>query len=222
MRKQIVVVDRKISRQRNQRNGPREDRGDGELMHVTHPPQIPSYTLRHSTKLRFVSSAAFDTVITWQNLLDTILVAATATTGFDVFETVKIRFVEVWAAPLLGSAVSVSVAFAGLTAGQVGDQKIHTDTSMGVQPAHVKARPDRKSLASDFQSSGATNAFTLTVPAGAVIDVALTFIGIFASAKAAQNALVAATAGAFYVRGLDGLAVASTQLVPVIRAADQI
>jgi len=182
---------------------------------LSHPPQIPDFTVRHGTRLRFVANAAVGQVVTYQNLLDLFLVATTAVAGFDLFATVKIRAVEVWADAVVGNAATVSVSFDGGTAGSVGDQRWHTDTSMGIQPAHVKARPSAKALCSNYQLSSNAAAFYLACPTGAVVDVELSYVQILGSAVAAQNALVGATPGAFYTRGLDGLAVATTKLTPV-------
>lgn len=183
---------------------------------ISHPPQIQEYAVRHGTRLRFVSNSAFAGDITFQNLLDLMLTAATTTSGYDQFYSVKVRAVEVWANAVLGNASTVAVGFLGISAGAVGDQRFHTDTSMGIQPAHVRARPSPKSLAADFQTSSSNVAFLLNVPSGAVIDVHLTFVqSSIANAVVAQNALVAATVGAPYWRGLDGLASATTKFTPV-------
>lgn len=181
---------------------------------ISHPQQINGQQLRFSTTLRFTATAAANATITYQNLLDTILVATTATAGSDVFQVVKIRAVEVWGMPAIGAAGTVAVEYAGAVAGSQGDQMIHVDTSMGVQPAHVLARPSRFSLASTYQPSTVAAAFVTRVIAGSVVDVHCTFRGQFTTNVAAQNALVAATAGAFYLRGLDGLATATTNFVP--------
>lgn len=168
--------------------------------------------------MRFVTNAAFSGNVTFQNLLDMYLVAATATTVFDVFQTVKIRRVRVWALPILGQATSVSVEYAGVTAGVAGDQAFHTDTSMGIQPAHVDARPSAKSLASNYQVSSTAVAVGLNIPSGSVIDFEVSYRGHLVSAIAAQNASVGAVAGAFYLRGADGLAAATSKFVPELSA----
>jgi len=176
--------------------------------------------VRHGTRLRFTLNASFAAGITWADLLDTMLVAASAVAGYDQFFSVKIRAVEVWASPLLGSATTVSVIFDGGTVGLVGDQRLHTDTSMGIEPAHVRAAPAPRSLAADFQLSSTNIAFFLSAPQGAVIDLELTFVqSAAAQAQAAQNALVGATIGAPYWRGLDGLGVATSKFTPVAPAA---
>jgi len=204
----------KQMKQKSRGKGPRKQNlGQREL--ISHPPQVNGVELRHSVTLRFVSNAAVNHAITFQNLLDTMIVAATATSAFDVFQAVKVRRVRMWSMPAIGGASSVSVEFSGITAGVIGDQQIHTDTSMGVQPAHVDARPNARSLAADFQLSSSAVAFSLRAPAaGTVIDVELSFRGQFAAAVATQNNAAGATAGAFYLRGLDGLATATSVFVP--------
>lgn len=100
---------------------------------IAHPPQINSYGITHSTRLRFITNAGVaQTAITFENLLDLILVGTGATSVSDLFQQVKVRAVEMWAVPVVGGATSVQVEFRDQTAGFVGDAKIHTDTSMGI------------------------------------------------------------------------------------------
>jgi len=166
--------------------------------------------------MRFTSTAAFNSQITYQNLLDTVLVAITAILGYDVFDAVRINSVELWSIAVQGTPVTAVLTFNGETVGAQGDLKLHTDTSMGVEPAHVKARPDPLTQAGQFQVSSGNVAFSLDIPSGTVIDVSMTLRQpIQGQANAAQNALVGATVGAFYYRGLDGKANAATTL-PVV------
>jgi len=188
-------------------------RAKGEM--VSHPPQIPNLTVTHGVRMRFIANAAFAANVTFQNLLDIFLVATSSTAGFDLFHTVKIRAIEAWAVASSGNAETVLLIYDGATAGILGDFKEHSDTSMGIQPAHIKCKPSPKSLASDYQLSSGTSAFFLGCPSGTVIDVELTFQQYLSSAVAAQNALVGATTGASYVRGLDGVATATTKLQAV-------
>jgi len=198
---------------------PRSD-GAGIPMHLTHPPQIQDYSIRHGVVLRFTLNAAMaNSAITFQNLLDTILFASSAVVGYDVFATVKIRKVEVWSMAILGATSTIDVLFAGATAGQIGDQRLHTDSSMGVEPAHVSARPSPKALGSNYQISTAGTAFTITAPVGSVVDLHLSFCNTFAVPQAAQNALVGATVGATLLRGFDGLAAATSKSTPIYLVA---
>jgi len=90
---------------------------------------------------------------------------------------------------------------------------------MGIEPAHIRARPAAKSGVALFQFSGANAAFALTCPSGTVIDVELTYRGRPGIFTATQNAPVGATAGAWYYRGLDGLAAGATVFVPAVNAS---
>jgi hypothetical protein len=188
-------------------------------MRITHPPPIQNIGPKLSIRRRFIANAAFANLITWTNLLDSFLFASSATQGYQAFECVRVKEVEVWHCPVASSVSTVSVEFGGQIAGQVGDQKIHSDSSMGLSPAHVRCSPSRDSQASQWQFESGTAAFRLDVPSGAVIDVVLSYRGEFNAAYAVANALVAATTGAYYLRGLDGQPVASTVLVPAVPAA---
>jgi hypothetical protein len=202
---------------KSRRGGARGDRA------ISHPPQIASYGITHSTKLRFVTNAAVaQTNITFENLLDLILVGTSLTTASDLFQQVRVRSVEMWAVPVVGGATTVQCEFRDQTVGFAGDAKIHSDTSMGVQPAHLRAKPAARSGFALFQFSQATSAFTLTCPGGTVVDVELTFRGLPNLNVAAQQASVGTTTGAWYYRGLDGLAKAATVFFPVIDAASVI
>jgi hypothetical protein len=134
-----------------------------------------------------------------------------ATAPYDLFKMVKMKAIKVWALPVLGQTSSVTVIFDGVTAGSQGDRKVHTDTSMGIEPAYVSAQPSAKSLASMYQLSSGAECFFLDCPAGAVVDVMLDFISdTLGTAVAAQNPSVGATVGIIAFRGLDGAPLVST------------
>jgi hypothetical protein len=209
---------------RRAQNGVRQRKARGRMfmtnrsngLAIPHPPQIRSYGIMRDVRLRFAAGSAFNGPITYQNLLDTIELATTAIAPFNLFNQVQVKSVELWALPAIGAAATVQVIFAGLTVGAAGDFKLHTDTSMGIQPAHVKASPDPKTQAGQYQPSSTDVAFDLAVPTGAVVDVTLSFRNaIIGAVQAAQNASVGATVGSIFYRGLDGKALATTVLVPV-------
>jgi len=171
------------------------------------------------------TEANFEADITFQNLLDTVLFATTAITAADVYQAVRVNSVEVWA-PSQGvnpggetgflPPSTVTVVFDGATVGAAGDLKVHTDTSMGIQPAHVRARPDPVTQADQFQQSGARVAFGLNIPEGTIVDVSMTFRQpVMGVAVVSQIAPVGLTIGATYFRGLDGKAASTTNL-PVV------
>ena len=182
----------------------------------SHPPALTGTELKHHVALRFTAvAAASSTSISWRNLLDTLLVATTATAGTNLFEFVKIRAIRVWGIGALGTPTTVIVRFSGASTGLVGDNEYHADTSMGIEPAMVYAKPAAKSLASNYQVSSVSEAFTITCPAGSVVDVLLSFRSQFSAVNAtAAVALSGATAGQQYLRGLDGLAAGATNFVP--------
>jgi hypothetical protein len=185
----------------------------GNAMIIPHPPSIANFLLTHQTRLRFINSANFNAAITWADLLDTILFVTSATTASDVFHQVKVRAVEVWSIPSQGTATSCSVQFNSDVTGLVGDTAFHTDTSMGIEPAHVLARPKKGSLSAMFQVANNNTAFLLQAPAGSVVDVLLTFQQQNNTSVNAQNATVAATTGQIAWRSLDGLPLASAGFV---------
>jgi len=172
--------------------------------------------------MRFTATmAAAQTQITFQNLLDTWLLAASAVTAYDVFHTVRLRAVEVWGIAVAGTPTTVEVNFtAGASgSGQIGSGKIVSDTSMGVQPAHIRATPGPQSMQSLWQVSGSQLAFVITCPAGSVIDLEMSFKADPTVVKASQNAPAAATTGTIVNRGFDGAAIAATNFPPVVEGA---
>jgi hypothetical protein len=189
---------------------------------IPRPPTIQGLQLVHRKRLRFVTNSSFSGNITYANLLDTILFAATTTQSYDAFFAVRIKAIECWAAPAQGTSSSVTVQFIGTTsAGSPGDYRVWNDTSMGVEPAHVRAVPAARSNACLFQTSSSDIAFAITVPTACVVDLDAEFIGSFGQAQAAANVSVAATVGATYLRGLDGSAKAGTVFVPSVPANEQ-
>jgi len=183
---------------------------------IPHPPPIPDMGTVRNVRMRFLATSAVQQAITYADLLDTIGVAVTAILGYDVYTAVRIRSVELWACSVLGTATTVSLVYDGAVAGFVGDNKVHTDTSMGIEPAHLVARPQSRTGASLFQITSANTAFLLTCPSGTVVDVSLTFRNpILGGAHAMTNPLVGATIGALFYRGLDGLAISTTILPPL-------
>lgn len=184
-----------------------------------HPPPLPDIAETRTRRLRFIANAAFDGEISYANLLDSVLVAATATQGYQLYNTVRLIAVEMWHCPVASTVSTVSVIFDGQNTGLIGDLKIHSDSSMGLSPAHVRARPSPNCGAALMQATGASSAFRLTVPSGAVVDVTLEMRNEFNGTTAVGSALVGATAGAVYLRGLDGLPIATTVLVPAAPTA---
>lgn len=189
---------------------------------IPHPPPIrPSLTYRN--RLRFtVGTALTQFIVTQTNILDTMLVATSAVAGFQLFKQFRIRAIEVWGpSPAAGTATTVSVSFpqAAPSAGVVGDSIVFSDTSVSVEPAHVRATPG-KTLAGMWQTNTSASVCAITAPSGSVIDVELEFSSDFGTTTGGNanltQALVGAATGNLYFRGLDGLALAGTNIPSVI------
>ncbi len=182
----------------------------------THPPPIRAQ-ISHRQRLRFLCLTAGSQSVTFANLLDCMLVATSATTAVDIFDQVKVNFVEMWATGVNNvSLLTVACGFTGGTTGVAGDGRIISDTSMNSEPAHIKAKPLPSSAAGQWQISNGLVAFTLfDCPAAAIIDVDCSFRNADIAPVSSAVAPVGATAGQFYYRGLDGQATASTKFQPL-------
>jgi len=193
---------------------------EGAIMTLSHPPQInPQIT--HNQRFRFVvqTTAASQKNITFNNLLDCLFVATSATTGVQVFDSVKIKKVELWYVPTSTNPPSqVVIAWNGApTAGGVGiagNAKVVGDTSLGIEPAHVLSPAPRDSNAGLWNQSSTAVAFSLTCPVGTVVDVEMSLKTDESPPTSVTNAPVGAVAGQFYFRGLDGNPIASTTFLP--------
>jgi hypothetical protein len=203
----------------NRRKASRRQARNQVLLTIPRPQQFPPTVIVSKVFRYTAAQATTDFGITSTNLLDSWLFAATATTGFQVAEAVKVRKIEIWAGPTssLLTPVTVSVDWRGPTAGTFGSAARVSDNSIGAtQPAHLVTVPPSQSQVAQWQPNSTNNLFDITVPASAVIDLHLSFVvRDDGSATAVTNALVAATTGANYLRSFDGLASAAANFTPV-------
>lgn len=148
--------------------------------------------------------------------MDAILVAATTIAGYDMFDVCKVKFVEMWQERIQSNTpLTISVTFPGQSGAVAGNGKVVSDTAMGIEPAHVFAKPVRAAGASLWQGSNSLTAFALVVNVGTVVDVGISYKSAADVAPlAAQSALVSAAPGQLYFRGLDGLPIATTKYTP--------
>jgi len=150
-------------------------------------------------------------------IMDALLVATTATTGTELFDSFKLKRIEVWGPPFnasSGTVSTVSVAMIGETATYRGGALLtKSDTAMGLEPAYVSVKPPKDSFQGMWQRSGDVKLFNLAAPVGSIVDVTVSLRTDNQSvAVGCANALAGATAGNIYYRGLDGLASASTSI----------
>lgn len=179
-----------------------------------HPPPIHNQ-ITHHQRLRFRCATAGSQSVTFANLLDSMYVATAAAVGYDLWDVVRVNFVEMWSVPT-SATTTVSVDFPGAGAGIAGDGRITSDTSIGLSPAHIVARPSRNSAAGQWQATNGLVAFTLlSCPQDAVIDVSVSFRNSSSGPVLLANAPAGAATGQFYYRGLDALPLSTTKFPAV-------
>ncbi len=189
------------------------------MQRISHPPAIQA-TFTGRKTMRFKASSALTNVdITQADLLDLVFMALTATTGDRLFNSMRLRYVEIWG-PMASDLVPVTVSIEYVTGTALigGRSIISSDTSMGSsQPAHVRSAPAADALANMwFNSSASSTLVRLNGPTNSVVDVNFEYaLSDATSGIAITNAPVGATAGTVYYGGLDGLRSGSTQLPPV-------
>jgi hypothetical protein len=181
---------------------------------IFHPrPVVMNYRGSNQT-LRFNSLSGATTSFTVKNILDTVFVATSATVGYELIESFRIRHIEIWVSPSSSNVpVSCSIQYNSNGAFGNGPNRVYEDMCVGnAEPAHLKVAPPRNSLAGMWQNQqGATNAlFTLFTPTGSVIDICFDYSIDVGQMVQIANAAVGVNTGQIYGRGLDGIASATT------------
>ncbi len=162
-----------------------------------------------SMSLDYVLNAATSQSITWRQILDTVVFASSSTVGYDLFYSAKVHYVDIWTPPTTFVALGApSLAF---DSPSQGDQKVY-NIPVGPQGGYCRCKPSMRTINGlTWQSSSSVTCFTLnSLSAGTYLRISVTFRARQGSPVAAQNALSSATTGAIYLRGLDGLAKASS------------
>lgn len=205
---------------KNKGNRRRSDRRLQPYTRIPDPPPFQASVIVGKV-LRFkATSALVNLVITGVDLLDLWCMADTTVSAFRLMSSVKLRKVEMWG-PMASDLVPVTVSCEFNTdpsTGIGGSNGLKSDTSMGsTRAAYLSFKPRDNSVAASWLARGCTsNVMTLNGPINTIVDVHLTSILQNGEAPlAVANALVAATVGTVYLRGLDGVAAATTQLPPV-------
>lgn len=146
-----------------------------------------------------------------------MVMASAAAQAYQIADVVRLRAVELWSIVTDGSINTIDLEYVWSANEVLGNSVIHSDTSLGTsQPAHIYAKPPRHSLASFTQStSNADIAFKMNLPAGAIIDVHLTYsLRDSAGVQAVTGAIAGATAGTMYIRALNS-SVSTSTLPPI-------
>jgi len=181
-----------------------------------HIPPVPgSFSFRHSFQFR-VQTSQTALNVTVGNLLDMLLVATSATAGVSLLESIKLDRIKIWS-PSTSAFVPNTVQLTWGSIGSVSDGRNNTivDTSMSTKSAHVSARPPREEQPSFWHNDSTRNLvmFILGCNANSIVQIDFRATVQPNSQVSVTNALVGATAGQVYYRGLDGLAAASSAFI---------
>lgn len=184
--------------------------------------------LAQGITMRFRTTSAFTGVvgINFYNLLDTWIIAGTATNGYQLWDFVKVRRVTVRAGTQVGGAGStqtpsatVSVEFPGLVIGASGSGRVKTTTSLTpVVPAVATLTPGHQTSAGLWQPSSNDTAFVIRAVdnvggalIGAIVDVEMSFKNSpLVTPQAVASAISGATPGQIYFGSLDGARIAAS------------
>lgn len=197
-----------------------------ELLAQVLPPILPQ--LSQGITMRFRTTGSFTGVlgVTFYNLLDTWIIAGTATTGYQLWDYVKVKRVTVRVGSQIGGAGATQtpsstceVEFPGLVAGAQGSGIVKSCTSLTpFVPAFVTLSPGAKSLAGMWQPSSNDTAFVIRAVdnvgaaiLGAIVDVELSFKNNpIVAPQAIASAISGATPGQIYFGNMDGARIAAT------------
>jgi hypothetical protein len=119
----------------------------------------------------------------------------------SVVDSIRLHFVEVWTPSIQGGSTAgpyvpqtVNVGF--IPNSNIGDERFVSDTSMTVDPAHVKLRARAREASGMWQSSASNQQWTLnfgTLLASSVVDFVLDFRLNNSSASGSENNNVSVT-----------------------------
>jgi len=174
------------------------------LVRLSKPPMIhPAISV--SKVIRFQSNAAGGpTAITVANILNTLVVALSATTTSRLVQSFRLRRVSAWSIGAQNAASEI-ITIAGFG---VGPENRAEDASIGVEPAHVEWKPKKGAFNDLWQQTGyneAQSLFVITFPNSCVVDVLLDLILVCDDTSTAGPVPAGASAGFLYCTNLDGL-----------------
>lgn len=189
--------------------------------------QRQSKTQRHRSPPDFQPEIAVGTVIRYKasqaitsgqiqvsDLLRSYFIATTSTIGYSILAAVKVKRVEVWGAMASDlSPITVSVEF-NSDGVETGARKVsHSDSSMGVTPAFVSAKPVKDSIAGKWQGENSTqNLFLVTCSANSIMDIHVTLVFKNDEDPSGNFGISGAVAGKLYCRKV------ATYFIPIGRA----
>lgn len=172
--------------------------------------------------VRFTGGVAGAINIQIADLQDLFMNTPTATTGYRLFDAIRMKKIEIWASAAAAgnNAVQVEEISSSTSFLQSSKSRVVQDMVVGTsRAAHVVWKPTPGTIQANWfgaNLSASVNLLTITVPVNSVLD--LTFDFTLADGNAAPTAVTSAVAGAtagqIYCRPF-GVSTSSTFFVPV-------
>lgn len=164
--------------------------------------------------LRYVATSAVTKFqVDSETLLQSLVVALSATTSTRLFQSVRLNSMSLWG-PMASNLTPVSVVVQWDNTTGPTIQK--ADTSIGSsEPAYVTSKPPRLNPASFWASGNSDVSFcNISGPAGLVVDFVVNVVLFDNVGPVSGGTLVGANPGQVYCRALDSTS-AGTNFVPV-------
>jgi len=208
--------ERRISKQQNNKQNKNKNKRSMSIWsdRAMNPPNWEQ-NLKVHRKIRFManaSSSANGTSITVDSLCGTMAMAVSATVAYALPLAIRLREIEIWAGPTSTTTGPVSVFArypAGAFSGISNPEVTHSDTSIGAtMPAHVRSRPPRNSIASQWVSGDLNSTLVqVNCPQYAVVDITYDAVLPFVVPTIApfSYTIVGATSGDLYCLAADAL-----------------
>ncbi len=199
----------------------KQRRGDNQTLPLTPMPghYNPTHTLRKAFRFRYTAAtgAAASFIITPAKLCSLWTIATTTTQLTQIFESVRLRRIRMWATPPQnGTTTSCSINLAGGSFGFQGPNKKQSADTMGMSvPGYISIKPDKDSYPDLWQTGdvtiSTTQIFTIYIdPNGVtnqtfIIDVDLELRQTTDGRTSGQNIAITGPAviGGFYYSALD-------------------
>lgn len=182
--------------------------------------------IKFNMKLRFslvgsgLSGGITDLAITNVKLGDCVIIAATATTGFQLADQFRIKRITIQQCSGAGGTAEVAIDATSLNPNLASDGRRVVGESLGASGiAYAVYMPRKGEIMFDWQNCNSSNQlFTLSASAGnsCIVEVDVDFrTNIVLGAVGTGSALSGASAGQIYFRGLDALPLVSSVLRPL-------
>jgi len=169
-------------------------------------PLLGTPALGHVFQFLAGGAAAPETPITRGDLLNLMMVAATATTAYSIIAAIKVKRVRIWS-PIVAAFTPVQVQLEW-NGGLYAPSAIHSAISEGLTPAKLESSPPPGSSPDLWSITGASNLaevlFSLSCPTGTVVQVTTALRLMDDEPAPTPVVAVGATIGKTYFGNLDG------------------